>query len=64
MPHDTPLISTIVVGLVLAFVFGVLAQRLRFSPLVGYLIAGILIGPSRPATSPTRGSRTSSPRSA
>ncbi len=48
MPHDTPLISTIVVALVMAFVFGVLAQRLRFSPIVGYLIAGILISPFTP----------------
>jgi K+:H+ antiporter len=48
MPHHTPLISTIVVGLVLAFVFGVVAQRLRFSPLVGYLVAGILISPFTP----------------
>jgi CPA2 family monovalent cation:H+ antiporter-2 len=48
MPHYTPLISTIVVALVLAFIFGVLAQRLRFSPLVGYLLAGILISPFTP----------------
>jgi CPA2 family monovalent cation:H+ antiporter-2 len=48
MPHHTPLISTVVVGLVLAFVFGVLAQRLRFSPLVGYLLAGIVVGPFTP----------------
>jgi monovalent cation:H+ antiporter-2, CPA2 family len=48
MPHYTPLISTIVVALVLAFVFGVVAQRLRFSPLVGYLLAGILISPFTP----------------
>jgi K+:H+ antiporter len=48
MPHNTPLISTIVVALVLAFAFGALAQRLRFSPLVGYLVAGILISPFTP----------------
>jgi len=48
MPHYTPLISTIVVALVLAFIFGVIAQRLRFSPLVGYLVAGILISPFTP----------------
>ena len=48
MPHYTPLISTIVVALVLAFIFGVLAQRLRFSPLVGYLLAGIVISPFTP----------------
>jgi CPA2 family monovalent cation:H+ antiporter-2 len=48
MHHDTPLISTIAIGLVLAFVFGALATRLRVSPLVGYLIAGIAVGPHTP----------------
>lgn len=48
MPHHTSLIATIVAGLGLAFVFGALAQRLRLSPLVGYLLAGVLIGPFTP----------------
>jgi CPA2 family monovalent cation:H+ antiporter-2 len=48
MHHNTPLISTIVVGLVLAFAFGALAQRLRVSPLVGYLLAGVVMGPFTP----------------
>jgi CPA2 family monovalent cation:H+ antiporter-2 len=48
MPHDTPLLSTIVVGLVLAFILGALAQRIRISPLVGYLVAGVLMGPATP----------------
>ncbi|WP_232302598.1 cation:proton antiporter domain-containing protein [Elstera litoralis] len=48
MPHDTPLISTIVGGLVLAFIFGALAHRLRLPPLVGYLFAGVLVGPHTP----------------
>ncbi|MBB4288429.1 CPA2 family monovalent cation:H+ antiporter-2 [Rhizobium leguminosarum] len=48
MPHDTPLISTIVGGLVLAFIFGAFAHRLRMPPLVGYLIAGVLVGPHTP----------------
>jgi len=48
MHHDTPLISTLVMGLVLAFGLGALAQRLRISPLVGYLLAGIVIGPFTP----------------
>lgn len=48
MPHDTPLISTIVVGLVLALVLAAIAHRLRISPLVGYLLAGILVGPFTP----------------
>jgi CPA2 family monovalent cation:H+ antiporter-2 len=47
MPH-TPLVSTIVVGLVLAFAFGALAHRFKASPLVGYLLAGIVIGPFTP----------------
>lgn len=48
MPHHTPLIATIVGGLALAFVFGTIAQRLRISPLVGYLLAGVLAGPFTP----------------
>lgn len=48
MPQHTPLIGTIVVGLVLAFLLGSLANRLRISPLVGYLIAGVLCGPHTP----------------
>ncbi|QDM00209.1 Kef family K(+) transporter [Rhodopseudomonas palustris] len=48
MEHNTPLISTIVAGLVLAFAFGVVAQRLKISPLVGYLLAGVVIGPFTP----------------
>ena len=47
MPH-TPLVSTIVVGLVLAFALGALAHRLRVSPLVGYLLAGVAVGPYTP----------------
>lgn len=48
MPHDTPLISTIVGGLVLAFILGAIANRLRLPPLVGYLVAGVLAGPHTP----------------
>ena len=48
MPHDTPLIATIVVGLVLAFIFGAIANRLRIPPLVGYLLAGVLAGSHTP----------------
>ncbi|HVV79235.1 MAG TPA: YbaL family putative K(+) efflux transporter [Pseudolabrys sp.] len=48
MPHYTPLISTIVAGLVLAFVLAAIAQRFRISPLVGYLLAGVLLGPGVP----------------
>ena len=46
--HSTPLIATIVVGLGLAFAFGLAAQRLRISPLVGYLLAGVAVGPFTP----------------
>src|SRR6188472_2884705 len=48
MSHETALLLTIAVGLGLAFVLGVLAARLRLPPLVGYLIAGVLIGPFTP----------------
>jgi CPA2 family monovalent cation:H+ antiporter-2 len=48
MPHETPLIATIVAGLGLAFIFGALANRFRIPPLVGYLIAGVLVGPHTP----------------
>lgn len=48
MHHDTPLISTIVAGLVLAFIFGMIANRFKMPPLVGYLFAGILVGPHTP----------------
>ena len=48
MHHNTPLISTVVVGLVLAFVLGAIAQRIRISPLVGYLLAGVVMGPFTP----------------
>ncbi len=45
MHHATPLITTIVGGLVLAFILGMIANKLRISPLVGYLLAGVLAGP-------------------
>jgi CPA2 family monovalent cation:H+ antiporter-2 len=48
MPHHTPLIATLVIGLVVAFVLGALAQRMRVPPLVGYLLAGVIIGPFTP----------------
>ncbi|ODA66002.1 Inner membrane protein YbaL [Methyloligella halotolerans] len=48
MLHATPLISTITIGLFLAFAFGVAAQRIHLSPLIGYLVAGIVIGPFTP----------------
>ncbi len=48
MPHATPLISTLVGGFVLAFILGAIAHRFRLPPLVGYLVAGILVGPYTP----------------
>ena len=48
MHHDTPLIATIVAGLGLAFLFGLVAQRLRLPLLAGYLTAGVVIGPFTP----------------
>lgn len=48
MLYDTPLISTIAAGLVLAFVLGAIASRLRLPALVGYLVAGIVVGPFTP----------------
>jgi CPA2 family monovalent cation:H+ antiporter-2 len=48
MHHDTPLISILVAGFVLAFILGAIAHRFRLPPLVGYLVAGILVGPHTP----------------
>jgi CPA2 family monovalent cation:H+ antiporter-2 len=48
MPHETTLLTLLAGGLVLAFVMGMLAQRLKLSPLVGYLLAGVLVGPFTP----------------
>jgi CPA2 family monovalent cation:H+ antiporter-2 len=48
MPHSVSLINTIAAGLGLALVFGFLAVRLRLPALVGYLLAGVIIGPFTP----------------
>ena len=48
MPHNVSLISTIAAGFGLAIVLGFLAARLRMPPLVGYLLAGVVIGPATP----------------
>lgn len=48
MPHNTSLITTIAAGLGLAMILGFLVTRLRMPPLVGYLIAGIIVGPYTP----------------
>ena len=46
--HQTPLIATIAAGLMLAYVFGLLAHRLRIQPLAGYVLAGVAVGPFTP----------------
>jgi CPA2 family monovalent cation:H+ antiporter-2 len=48
MPHDITLITTIAAGLGLALVMGFLATKVGVPPLVGYLVAGILVGPATP----------------
>ena len=48
MPHETELIGTIAVGLTAACVFGLIAVRLRLPPIVGYLLAGVAVGPFTP----------------
>ena len=48
MDHSNALILTLVSSLVCAFVFGLIAQRLKLSPIVGYLLAGIVCGPFTP----------------
>jgi monovalent cation:H+ antiporter-2, CPA2 family len=48
VPHETPLITTLVMGFGLAFLFGLLAQRLKLPLIAGYLLAGIVIGPFTP----------------
>lgn len=48
MEHNIPLITTIAAGLVMALIFGFIAVRLRIPALLGYLLAGIVIGPATP----------------
>src|SRR5215207_627264 len=46
--HDLPLVTTIAAAFTAAWVLGLLTQWLRLSPIVGYLLAGIVIGPYTP----------------
>lgn len=46
--HETSLIALLAIGFVLALLFGLLASALRVSPIVGYLVAGIAVGPFTP----------------
>ena len=48
MPHDLGLIFTLTGGLTSALLLGLVTQRLKLSPIVGYLLAGVLVGPFTP----------------
>jgi CPA2 family monovalent cation:H+ antiporter-2 len=48
LDHEVPLIATVAMSFVIAFVFGFLANRINLPPLVGYLVAGIVVGPFSP----------------
>ena len=48
LPHETGLIATIAVGLSAAFVGGLIARRFRLPTLIGYLLAGVVLGPFTP----------------
>jgi CPA2 family monovalent cation:H+ antiporter-2 len=48
MPHETALLATVAAAFGLAFLFGMAAVRLRLPPLVGYLLAGVALGPFSP----------------
>lgn len=46
MLESYPLITTVVASVVLAFLFGLLANRLRLPTILGYLLAGMMLGPN------------------
>jgi CPA2 family monovalent cation:H+ antiporter-2 len=48
MPHSLDLIFTLTGGFTAALIFGYFTQRIRLSPIVGYLLAGIVVGPFTP----------------
>src|SRR5215212_4670798 len=48
MPHELALLINLSISLVAALVLGLITERLRLSPIVGYLLAGILLGPQTP----------------
>src|SRR4029079_16389103 len=48
MPHELPLITTLAAALAVAWVLGIITQKLKLSPIVGYLLAGGAIGPYTP----------------
>jgi CPA2 family monovalent cation:H+ antiporter-2 len=55
MPHHTALMALLAGAFVLALAFGFIAARLRAPPLVGYLVAGIALGPFTPGLAPDAG---------
>ena len=63
--HDLSVLITLAGALAVALVLGFLAHRLKLSPIVGYLLAGVVVGPFTPGFSrAVRRLRNSSPRSA
>ena len=54
MQHGATLITTMVAAFGLALVLGYTATRVKLPPLVGYLIAGVLLGPATPGLVATR----------
>ena len=64
MPHDAELITTIAASLGLAMIMGFIAARAKMPPMVGYLLAGIIIGPATRGSWPTSGSPASWRKSA
>ena len=48
MSHDSVLIATVAAGITVAFIFGLIAARLRLAPIVGYVLAGVVVGPFTP----------------
>jgi CPA2 family monovalent cation:H+ antiporter-2 len=53
--HDIDLILTLTGGLTAALVLGFITQQLRLSPIVGYLLAGVVVGPATPGFQADRG---------
>ena len=48
MPHNLDLILTLTGGLTAALILGLITQKLKLSPIVGYLLAGVIVGPFTP----------------
>jgi monovalent cation:H+ antiporter-2, CPA2 family len=46
--HDMPLVTTVAAGLGVALILGFITQKLKLSPILGYLLAGIVVGPYTP----------------